>query len=144
MLNKKQRGWLIGGLTGVLCLALLAFYLHFAFTHESTDDAFVDAHISFISARVAGQVTHVYVDDNQWVKQGNALLEIDPPQYKAKLDQARAQLLSQPKPVPVGRIWTWRATKSWPGRTMSPGSRWMWPKPMPTRREPTCCCNRRR
>src|SRR5207253_659209 len=53
-----------------------------------------DAHVSAISARVAGQVTQVSVDDNQLVKQGDVLVEIDPPDYEVKLDQARARLLS--------------------------------------------------
>ena len=84
----------IGGLAGALVLALLVFEVRFAFAHESTDDAFIDAHISAIGARVAGQVTKVLVDDNQAVKQGDVLVEIDPADYEVKLEQARAQLLA--------------------------------------------------
>jgi membrane fusion protein (multidrug efflux system) len=68
--------------------------VRFAFTHESTDDAFIDNHSSAISARVEGQVTKVLVDDNQPVKRGDELVEIDPPDFEVKLDQSRAQLLA--------------------------------------------------
>jgi membrane fusion protein (multidrug efflux system) len=92
--NKKLRMIVIGGLAVVLVAAVLVPWIHFAFTHESTDDAFIDAHVSNIAARVEGQVTRVYVDDNQPIKEGDLLIEIDPPDYQVKLDQARAQLLS--------------------------------------------------
>lgn len=92
--EKRRRLFLIGGIAGVVVLALLVYAVRFAFTHESTDDAFIDAHVSAVSARVAGQATKVFVDDNQAVKEGDLLVEIDPPDYAAKLDQARAQLLS--------------------------------------------------
>jgi membrane fusion protein (multidrug efflux system) len=92
--NKKRRTIVIGSAAGLVVLAVLIPWIYSAFTHESTDDAFIDAHVSNIGARVAGQVTQVYVDDNQLVKAGDPLVEIDPPDYQVKLDQARAQLLS--------------------------------------------------
>jgi membrane fusion protein (multidrug efflux system) len=92
--GKRRTLFLIGGIAGIVALALLVYAVHFAFTHESTDDAFIDAHVSAISARVAGQVTKVFVDDNQMVKQGDVLVEIDPPDFEVKADQARAQLLA--------------------------------------------------
>jgi len=92
--NRKLRIIVIGGAAAVVVAALLVPWIYSAFTHESTDDAFIDAHVSNIGARVAGQVTKVYVDDNQPVKQGDPLIEIDPPDYQVKLDQARARLLS--------------------------------------------------
>ncbi len=92
--GKRRSLFLIGGLAGVLVLAALVYAVHFAFTHESTDDAFIDNHSSSISARVEGQVTKVFVDDNQPVKEGDVLVEIDPPDFEVRLDQARAQLLA--------------------------------------------------
>ena len=47
-------------------LAGILFYLHERH-YESTDDAFIEAHVIPISARVAGQVTAVHVNDNQTV-----------------------------------------------------------------------------
>jgi membrane fusion protein (multidrug efflux system) len=92
--NRKLRLIVIGGAAAVVIAAVLVPWIYFAFTHESTDDAFIDAHVSNIAARVAGQVTQVYIDDNQLVKEGDPLIEIDPPDYQVKLDQARARLLS--------------------------------------------------
>jgi len=61
---------------------------------ESTDDAFVDAHMVRIGPQVAGRVARVLVNDNQLVKQGDLLLEIDPADFKARLDQAKASELN--------------------------------------------------
>jgi membrane fusion protein (multidrug efflux system) len=67
-------------------------YVHHAFTHESTDDAFIEAHVVAISPKVASLVSRVLVDDNQHVRQGGLLVELDPRDFEARLDQARANL----------------------------------------------------
>ncbi|UCF73225.1 MAG: HlyD family secretion protein [Deltaproteobacteria bacterium] len=59
-------------------------------THVSTDDAFVEGRVSPVSAMVTGSVLRVLVDDNQEVKKGQALVELDPKYYQAKLEQAEA------------------------------------------------------
>ena len=92
--NKRLRMIVMGGAAALVVAAVVVPWIYSAFTHESTDDAFIDAHVSNIGARVAGQVTKVYVDDNQLVKAGDPLIEIDRPDYQVKLDQARARLLS--------------------------------------------------
>src|SRR5690242_19595331 len=68
--SKKRRLFAIGG--GVVLAALLASVpaIHSALIHESTDDAFIDAHIITISPKVDGQVVAVHVTDNQLVKAG--------------------------------------------------------------------------
>ena len=58
--------------------------------YESTDDAFIDAHVIRIAPQVAGRVARVPVDDNQAVTPGEILVEIDPADLQAKLDQALA------------------------------------------------------
>ncbi len=58
---------------------------------ETTDDAQIDAYTTQVAPRVAGQVTRLLFADNQHVDAGQSLLEIDPRDYQAKLDQARAQ-----------------------------------------------------
>ena len=62
--------------------------------HQSTDDAFIEGHAVRVSPRVMGQVRKVYVQDNQQVKAGQLLLEIDPRDYQSRLDQARAAVVS--------------------------------------------------
>jgi membrane fusion protein (multidrug efflux system) len=61
-------------------------------SYESTDDAQVDAHLYPVSARVRGYVTRVNVGDNQYVKAGTVLVEIDPTDYQVAADQAKADL----------------------------------------------------
>ncbi|HBK07072.1 MAG TPA: HlyD family secretion protein [Acetobacteraceae bacterium] len=61
---------------------------------ETTDDAFVDAYTTQMAPRVGGQVTKLLFADNQHVSAGQMLLQIDPADYQAKLDQAKAQQAS--------------------------------------------------
>jgi membrane fusion protein (multidrug efflux system) len=61
-------------------------------TYESTDDAEVDGHLMPLSARISGYVMKVNVNDNQEVKAGTVLAEIDPKDYQVALDQAKAEL----------------------------------------------------
>jgi membrane fusion protein (multidrug efflux system) len=60
--------------------------------HVSTDDAFVEAHVSPVSARVRGTVVEVLVRDNQEVAVGAPLLRLDPRDLEVKVLQARAAL----------------------------------------------------
>ena len=68
------------------------FAMFHSFTHESTDDAFVDAHIILTAPKIAGRVAAVHIDDNQDVKKGDLLVEIDPADAEAALAQAKAKL----------------------------------------------------
>lgn len=88
----------------------LLYWLH-ARQFESTDDAEVDAHLSPISARVDGTIAHVYVDDNQKVSVGQALVDLDPRDYQVALDQAmaelaqaRSQVVAQQPNVPITQV----------------------------------------
>ena len=67
-------------------------YWLYARSHESTDDAFIDGHIIQISPKASGYVAKVYVDDNQQVKAGDLLVELDARDYEARLQQAKAAL----------------------------------------------------
>jgi membrane fusion protein, multidrug efflux system len=69
----------------------LRFWLY-ARSHESTDDAFIDGHIIQISPKVSGYVAKIYVKDNQEVKDGDLLAEIDARDYENRLAQAKAAL----------------------------------------------------
>src|ERR1700742_4908069 len=61
---------------------------------ETTDDAFVDTYTTQMAPRVAGQVTKLLFADNQHVVAGQTLLLIDPRDFEARLDQAKAQQTS--------------------------------------------------
>jgi membrane fusion protein, multidrug efflux system len=58
--------------------------------YESTDDAFIDTHMGRVAPQVSGRVLRVLVTDNQPVTPGQIVLEIDPADLQAKLDQAAA------------------------------------------------------
>jgi membrane fusion protein (multidrug efflux system) len=68
------------------------YYFRFIAPYESTDDAFIEAHVIPIASQVAGRVAQLFVRDNQEVKQGDLLVQIGPSDYQAKLDQERAGL----------------------------------------------------
>jgi membrane fusion protein (multidrug efflux system) len=59
-------------------------------SYESTDDAEVDGHLMPVSARIGGYVAKVNIDDNQQVKSGYVMVEIDPRDYQVAVDQAAA------------------------------------------------------
>ncbi len=88
--RRKVSVWAI--LAIVVVVAVIGtFVWNYLATWESTDDAEVDGHINPISARVAGYVTKVNVDDNQAVEAGTVLVEIDPKDYQVAVDRARAE-----------------------------------------------------
>jgi membrane fusion protein (multidrug efflux system) len=61
-------------------------------SYESTDDAQVDVHLYPVSARISGYVVKVNVNDNEYVKQGTVLVEVDPKDYEVALAKAQADL----------------------------------------------------
>jgi membrane fusion protein (multidrug efflux system) len=86
---KVQRLGILGG--AVLIAAVVGLFLYFQ-NRESTDDAQIDGHITPIASKIYGKVASVLVDDNQAVKAGQMLVKIDPRDYQAAVDQARAAL----------------------------------------------------
>ncbi len=70
----------------------LYFYLSYKATHITTDDAFVEGRIHTIASKIRGTVKAVYVNDNQPVKKGDLLLEIDPADYDVKVSEASSGL----------------------------------------------------
>jgi len=87
--SKLRTRLILGGF--ILLAALLGLYLYFH-NRESTDDAQVDGHITPIAAKIYGRVAKVQVNDNQAVKAGQVLVQLDPADYQAALDQAKGAL----------------------------------------------------
>jgi membrane fusion protein, multidrug efflux system len=87
--SKLRFRLIVGGV--VLLAAVLGLYLYFH-NRESTDDAQVDGHITPIAAKIYGRVAKVQVRDNQQVKAGQVLVQLDPADYQAALDQAKGAL----------------------------------------------------
>ena len=88
---KKKRVF-VPVITAVI-LVLMGIYLaiHATF-YQSTDDAFVEGRLISVAPRVSGPVIKLLVDDNDEVKAGQLLVEIDPADYEVKLHQAQAKL----------------------------------------------------
>ena len=88
-----SRKYLLYGVFGVLLVAGLCYWLH-ARHYESTDDAQVDGHFAQLSTRITGTVTYVnpLVENDRYVTAGMLLVELDPRDYEADLEHARATL----------------------------------------------------
>ena len=79
---------------GVVALALVAALLMYEryLTKPWTRDAYVRANVVGVAPRVAGPIVQIPVKDNQAVKKGDLLFQIDPRTFQATLDQAKGQL----------------------------------------------------
>ena len=76
---------ILGAVTGYI-------YVQYKKTHITTDDAFIDGDIHTIASKVDGTVINIYVRDNQFVKKGDMLLELDPVDYEVKVKEAQSAL----------------------------------------------------
>jgi membrane fusion protein (multidrug efflux system) len=98
----RRRRWLLGVAAVLLLAVILVFgvpWIRQTLNTVSTDDAFVNGHVTFVAARVPGQVSRVLVDDNNTVHKGDRLVELDKEPYetavavkKAAVDIAKANV----------------------------------------------------
>ena len=94
--SKKRPAWRrrAGWVAFVVVLAALAVYFMpvavRAFNTVSTDDAYVNGHVTFVAPRVVGQVMEVLVDDNMRVKKGSLLVRLDKEPYEVQLEIKKA------------------------------------------------------
>jgi membrane fusion protein (multidrug efflux system) len=90
---KSRRGAIIAVVVAVLVLVSIGIWWHSTFT-EDTDDAQVNGHLIQVSARINGQVLKVDVEENQVVKAGDVIAELDPADYQVAVENAEAVLAS--------------------------------------------------
>jgi membrane fusion protein (multidrug efflux system) len=76
----------------VLLLGWLVRWLLIGRYLQETNNAYLKADAVAVAPRISGYVTEVFVKDNQWVKAGQVLLQIDPRTYQAQLEQAEAAI----------------------------------------------------
>jgi len=112
--DPKFRRLFLGAIVvlAVVTVTLILYYHN----RLSTDDAQVDGHIIPIAAKIYGDVSEVAVLDNQAVKAGQVLVRIDPRDYQARADQAKAALAlaeSQAQAAQVGVPLTQETTQSY-------------------------------
>jgi membrane fusion protein, multidrug efflux system len=100
--SSRRRRLLIGAL-GALVLAALGIFgipwILASLNTVSTDDAYVNGHVTFVAPRVAGQITRVFVDNNNRVRKGELLAKLDKQPFedavavkRAAVDTAAANL----------------------------------------------------
>src|SRR5579862_2936187 len=103
---KKSRKIIFPIILGLVLVGALIFtlkeYLYYQ-NHETTDDAQIDADISPVVARVSGYVKEIRFQDNQYVKAGDTLVVLDDRDYKIKVQQAEAALVSAKQSVNVSQ-----------------------------------------
>jgi membrane fusion protein, multidrug efflux system len=89
--KKSRRRFIIIGV--VVLIAIIAAIVYWRSTYtEDTDDAQVDGNLYQVSARVAGQVVQVNVEEQQMVHQGDPIAEVDPRDFQVAVEQAEANL----------------------------------------------------
>ena len=85
---------LLLGVIGIAAAAILVIYavpwVEAMFNTVSTDDAYVNGHVTFVAPRVAGQISHVLVDDNNRVHKGDLLAELDKEPYRIAVAEKQA------------------------------------------------------
>lgn len=105
--KRRRRIFIVGGILLILTVAALIWWL-VSRNYETTDDAQVNGHINPISARIAGTVQAVYVENDQIVHAGQPLVDLDPRDFQVSLEQAKsdydqslAQTTAQRPNVPI-------------------------------------------
>jgi membrane fusion protein (multidrug efflux system) len=86
--HSRRTFW--GAVLLVVVLIGSLFLFRYLNSYESTDDAQIDGHLNTISVRIPGTVAAVYVEDNQFVRAGQRLVELDPSDYQIALKRAQA------------------------------------------------------
>jgi membrane fusion protein (multidrug efflux system) len=98
MINNHRRKFLaiiVFSVIVVLGIVGILFYMSYLKSHVSTDDAFVTGKIHVIASKVPGTVKAVHVHDNQSVKQGDLLVEIDSQDYDVRVREAESAVSAE-------------------------------------------------
>jgi membrane fusion protein, multidrug efflux system len=90
---KRVSRWILIAFAAVALAAASMWWLH-SQNYETTDDAQIEGHLDLVSTRISGTVTYInpLVEDTHFVKAGTLLLELDPRDYAAELEHAKANL----------------------------------------------------
>ncbi|WP_108652715.1 HlyD family secretion protein [Dongshaea marina] len=91
-MKSKNRIALIAAIVVLLVVAATTYWFSYGRYMQSTDNAYLHGNITTISAQVSGTVMRSDVTDNQKVKAGQLLAQIDPRQYREQLNEATANL----------------------------------------------------
>jgi membrane fusion protein (multidrug efflux system) len=90
---RSRRRWILAAVVAVIVVVSIGIWWHSTYS-ENTDDAQVNGHLIQVSSRINGQVLKVDVEENQVVKQGDAIAELDPRDYEVAVENAQGALAS--------------------------------------------------
>jgi len=106
-LNPEERRKIAGRIISIAAIVgvvvLILWVWNIVQRHPRTDDAIVEANVIGVTPRVRGQIIKLNVEDNQEVKEGDVLFEIDPDDYKLALESAKAGLAGLDQQIEVAR-----------------------------------------
>lgn len=100
---KHRKKWPIIVVVAILVVIGIVVWRHYA-GWTSTDDAQIDGHIYPLSARIAGHVVKVTVDNTQYVEKGTVLVQLDRTDYQVAVDRAKAQLADAQAAAQAARV----------------------------------------
>jgi membrane fusion protein (multidrug efflux system) len=94
--SKKLARWILVLAAAIAATVVAQWWLH-SQNYESTDDAQIEGHLDLVSARISGTVIRINpgVENNQFVEARTLLMELDPRDYAAELEQAKANLATR-------------------------------------------------
>jgi membrane fusion protein (multidrug efflux system) len=93
MPHVRNRKWLWVGVGAVAAVTAVVYgvpWIREMMTTVSTDDAYVNGHMTYVAPRVSGQVANVFVEDNNIVRKGDLLMELDTEPYQVQVNIAQA------------------------------------------------------
>lgn len=92
--NKKRKimALAVFGLATIIGIIAVYAYIQYKSVHITTDDAYVEGRVHTVASKVEGTVKSVHVRDNQFVKKGDILVEVDDADYDVRVKEAEAVL----------------------------------------------------
>src|SRR5574341_1000331 len=91
---RRWRSWIVGGAAFLVALVVGGPRVLESLSVVSTDDAYVNGHVTLVAPRVAGTVTRVLVDDNNRVRKGQLLGQLDKEPYRVQVNIAQAAVVA--------------------------------------------------
>jgi membrane fusion protein (multidrug efflux system) len=95
----NRKVFVVVGIIALVAIGLGGRMWYRSTHYVETENAYVSGHVHPVSSRIAGVVTRVLVDDNQVVKAGDVIAELDPADQHVKVEQIEAQIASAEQQV---------------------------------------------
>lgn len=95
--NGRKKKILLAMFSAAALLVVVGLFIYVSYgkTHISTDDAYIEGRVYTIAAKVSGTVKQVHITDNQFVKKGDLLVEIDASDYSVRVNESSSALKAE-------------------------------------------------